>query len=279
MKQSLTSAFSVKFTILLTLFSIGSASATEYLMSASPRETPEQGQTLYAGFAEEIGKVLNAKVTYEHPDSWSAYKKNIQSRKYDIIFDEPHFAAWRLANLEDNPLVKLPGSLSFLLVTDANVSDIKTKDDLILRKICTLPSPSLGTLSAYAMYPSQMRQPIFLPIKGGFKEVMKKFHAGKCEAVILRESFFTKKLDEKTRNGLKVLEKSKALTNQGITVSNRIDSVQQKQLSAFLTSEQGRMAAKLILNRFSKQGVAFVAAEKDDYEGHNMLVDNMIFGW
>lgn len=271
-----------KFRALLTLvllFSIGSASA-EYVLTAPPREDPEQGQALYGKLAEEIGRQLNTKVTYEHPGSWSAYKKKMQSRKYDFVFDGPHFAAWRMENLKVSPLVKLPGSLSFVLVARADNDAINAVRALeVGKKVCVLPSPNLGTLSAYAMFPNQMRQPMFVPTRGGFKSVMKKFNAGKCDAALLREGFFKNKLDEDTRKSLKVLAKSKALTNQGITISDRIEPAKQKQLLAFLTSEAGQQAAQSIFNRFSKKNATFIPANKSDYKDHNMLVDNMVFGW
>ena len=258
--------------------SMSSASA-EYLFTAPPRETPEQGEAVYGPLAAEISRIINAKVTYQHPGNWIAYRKKVQSGQYDFIFDGPHFAAWRLQNLEVEPLVKLPGSLSFVLVSDYKNDTIKSKDDLVSKKICTLPSPNLGTLSAYSMYPNQVRQPKFVMLKGGFKNVAKGFQSGKCDAALLRESFFKHGLDDKSRRSLKVLEASKQLTNQGITISKRINEQKQKEIRDFLTSEKGVQISKPLLKRFSKGDQRFIPAQHNDYQGHNLLVENMIFGW
>lgn len=270
-----------RLAILSTLFFGLSAQAVsaEYLFTAPPRETAAQGEITYGPLVKELSRLMNAPVTYQHPGNWHAYKSKVKSGEYDFIFDGPHFAAWRLQNLEVNPLVKLPGALSFVLVTH-NTNDFITKTaDLITRKICVQPSPNLGTLSAYALYPNQMRQPRFVSSKGGMKGLVANFKAGKCDAAMLRDSYFENKLGQQTRMGLKVIAKSKALTNQGITISKRISKSKQTEIINFLTSNAGSTAASSLLNRFSKSNASFITASKNDYKGQNLLVDNMIFGW
>ncbi len=264
--------------ILIFTLSIGAASA-EYLFTAPPRESAEKGKATYGQLVAELSRIVGTEVKYEHPGNWMAYKKKVKSGEYDFIFDGPHFVAWRLNNLDVNTSVKLPGVLSFVLVTNKTNFNIQKKDDLIARKVCVLPSPHLGTLSAYSMFPNQVRQPRFVTNKGGFKEMMIKFKAGKCEAAILRDTYFKNKVNENTRQGLKVLAKSKAMTNQGITISRRIDANTQQKIISFLTSEKGRVAAKSLFHRFSKKKAYFVETTQGDYKGQNLLVDNMIFGW
>jgi len=258
--------------------SIESVSA-EYLFTAPPRETPVQGKNTYGPLVKELSRLMNAPVTYKHPGNWHAYKSKVKSGKYDFIFDGPHFAAWRLQNLGVNPLVKLPGALSFVLVAKANNDFVNKSDDLITRKICVLPSPHLGTLSIYSLYPNQMRQPRFISSKGGMKENFDKFKAGRCDAVMLRDSYFEKKISHQERKDLKVVAKTKAMTNQGITISKRISRAKQVEINRFLTSPKGTIAASNLLNRFSKANATFITSQKSDYIGQNLLVENMIFGW
>lgn len=267
----------LSYTLFFAVFS--NTATAEYLFTAPPRETAEQGEQLYGQLVKELSRIMQGEVKYVHPKNWRAYKKQVQSGKFDFIFDGPHFAAWRLKNMNVAPLVKLPGTLSFVLVADKDNTMIINKDSLISRKICAIASPHLGTLSTYLMYPNQVRQPRFIASTGGFKNQMNAFKAGKCDAVVLREGFYRNKLDARTRNNLKVIAKSKALTNQGITINNRIDLEKQKEISAFLMSSEGKNAAKKLLNRFSKKRPNFISAKMADFDGHNLLKDNMIFGW
>jgi hypothetical protein len=59
-------------------------------------------------------------VRYEHPGNWLHYQRNLRNDMYDIVFDGPHFASWRMEHLEHDMLVKLPGNLQFYLLTGAD---------------------------------------------------------------------------------------------------------------------------------------------------------------
>jgi len=54
--------------------------------------------------------------------------------KYDIVIDAPHFASWWIANLGHEALVKLPGKLQFLLLTEMSNTVIDNADKLIAKK-------------------------------------------------------------------------------------------------------------------------------------------------
>lgn len=260
-------------------FLYAGTAAAEFIFTAPPRETPEQGQALYGPMAEALSKALGVQVSYEHPGSWHSYQKKLRGDEYDIIFDGPHFAAWRIENLEVTPVVRLPGELSFVLMTRSENKAIAATNDLVSKKVCALPSPNLGTLTAYSMFPNPTQQPEFVNIKGGMKAIHQALVDGKCEGAIVRKGFYAKGLDVASRAGLKVLQESSALTNQGITVSSRIDANAAEKLTVFLTSPRGQAAAAPIFKRFSKGSEKFVPAQHEDYKGHNLLAENMVFGW
>lgn len=65
----------------------------------------------------------------------------MRDNKYDIVFDEPHFISWREENLRHEVLVKLPGKLQFVLVTDKSNKKVGKAKNLIGKNICGI-SPS-----------------------------------------------------------------------------------------------------------------------------------------
>lgn len=264
--------------IISTFIFMPGIAAAEYVFTAPPRETPEAGEKLYGPLAEHLTSLLNEKVTYKHPRSWIKYKKEMQKGSYDIVFDGPHFAAWRHENQNAQPAVKLPGSLSFVLVArkDANIS---SKKDLIGKKVCTLPSPNLGAMTVYSMYPNQMSQPVFTFVKGGFVKVTAKMFAGNCVGAILRKSFFDNKLAADKRANLVVLETSRPYVNQGFTLNARIPVDKRQLIIKSLTSGEGKQAAMPILDRFSGKAKNFVAANEKEYSELNLLKKNNMFGW
>lgn len=264
--------------VLLSVLIINTATA-EYLFTAPPRENAKKGLATYGQLVAELSRIMGSEVKYVHPKNWPTYKKFVKSGKYDFVFDGPHFVAWRFNNIDVNPLVRLPGDIAFVLVAAKDNAMIKVKDDLISRKICVIPSPHLGTLAVYSMFPNQVQQPKFVASKGGFKKVYASYKAGKCDAAVFRESFFKNNMDEKARDSLKVLATSPTMTNQGITISKRISAEKKKRISEFLVSKEGSEAANNLLKRFSKKNRKFIYASKNEYNGQNLLVDNMIFGW
>lgn len=263
--------------VILWLALSGTAGA-QYVMTAPPRETADAGREVYGPVADALSQVLGQAVVYRHPGDWPSYARNMRADQYDIVFDGPHFAAWRLQNLSARPLVKLPGELRFVLIAAAN-DEVNHPEGLLGKRICTLPLPNLATLTAYSLYPNPVQQPEFVQIRGGMREVTDALSAGRCRGAMLRKAFFTNQLSGAEQSAFKVLAESDGLTNQGITVSRRVTEQDRETMLAFLTGSDGPKAAQALLNRFSRKNPSFVSAGTADYEGHNLLRDNMVFGW
>ena len=251
----------------------------DFVLTAPPRETPEAGKAIYAPLAEYLTKFLGEPVIYEHPIDWKHYEKKMKNDEYDFVFDGPHFAAWRIESKLASPLVKLPGSLRFVLVTKKSNNGINEIKHLFGKTVCTLPSPNLGALTLFSMFPQPARQPEYNMVKGGFKNVAAALDRGECDAAILRDSFYFNKTDPAFRQTTKVLQHSKELTNQGITVSQRINIHTRERLKDSLLNGEGKLALKPILNRFYGKANRFMPAQPADYKNLNLLHDNLIFGW
>ncbi len=264
---------------LSTGFLVQNTVSADLILTAPPRESVEDGKKLYEPLAETLSQLTGEKVIYQHPVDWHNYQKRLQNDEFDIVFDGPHFAAWRMSSLKAKPLVRLPGNLRFVLVIRGEDKEITEPKHLVGKTICTLPSPNLGALTLYSMFPNPVLQPEFRQVSGGFKRVTKKLLAGECRGAILRSSFFYKKLPENERDSMLVLKKSDPIINQGITVSTRVGQKSQSKMLKALTTSRGKQAMGAILDRFSGEANAFVPARDEEYVGKNLLYDNTVFGW
>ncbi len=266
---------------LLLLVLVTPIALAELVMTAPPRENPEAGEALYAPLAEHLTKILGEKVTYKHPKNWLQYQRDLRHDVYDIVFDGPHFVSWRVAHLNHDVLVKLPGTLEFVIVVNKDDKEIKAMKDLIGKKICGIPPPNLATLTVIEQFQNPVRQPIIWGVKGGFKSVHDSFTKGECRAAVFRTTFFAKKLSAVDRSNMKVLYKSKALPNQAISVSPRINSKYKKEIIRSLTlDEKGKQAAQGIVKRFGgKKASPFIAAKQDEYRDASTLLEGVVFGW
>jgi len=259
--------------------SFHSTASAELILTAPPRESIEDGSRLYEPLAKALSELLGEPVTYRHPGDWHNYQKQLKDDAYDIVFDGPHFAAWRMDAFGATPLVRLPGSLSFVLVTYAGNKGVSEPKDLLGMRVCTLPSPNLGTLTLFSMFPNPVIQPEFLTVTGGFRQVADKFFAGECHGAIMRSSFYYQKLTDKERDLTKVIQKSQPIINQGITVSRRVDINQQYKMLQALTTSSSAKVMRPLLDRFAANADSFIPARREEYIGQNLLHDNMMFGW
>ena len=272
------------FAVILGLASISvqvSAVAEGLVLTGPPRETPEKGMKMYGPIAEYLTKALGVKVTYEHPGNWLKYQREMRNDKYDIVFDGPHFIAWRIAHLGHKAIVKLPGKLQFMLVNAKDNTEIDDPDKLIGKRICGISPPNLSTLSVLDYYRNPVRQPIIKGIKGGMGKVHKSFLGtkAKCDAAVLRTAFYKKKLKKPQRENLKTLYLSKAMPNQGISVSKRISRKLKDKITKELTLGKGVASTKGILKRFGGKAKSFIPVKGEEYAGYNMLLEGVIFGW
>ena len=255
--------------------------AKDLILSAPPRETAEAGMKMYGPIATHLSKLLGTKVAYKHPGNWFKYQRDMRNDKYDIIFDGPHFISWREQHLGHEALLKLPGKLQFILVTGKD-SALKTANDLIGKNICGIPPPNLSTLSILDNFRNPVRQPTIKGIKGGMGKVFKAFvgNNNKCDAAVLRTAFHRKKLKDKQRAMLKTLYKTKAMPNQGISVSRRVSPEFKQRIKKSLTTEQsGITSTQAVIKRFGGKAMSFVSSDGKEYSGYNNLLEGVIFGW
>jgi ABC-type phosphate/phosphonate transport system substrate-binding protein len=258
----------------------GFAHAADLILTAPPRESAEQGQKDYGPLADYLTQMLGTKVTYQHPGNWLEYQRSMRNDTYDIVFDGPHFVSWRMENIGHEVLVKLPGTLEFFIVARADDNEVQKLDDLVGQRICGIPPPNLATMTVISQYPNPVQQPVIKGVPGGMGGVWKAFKAGECKGAVLRTTFFNKKLKDEDRALTKILVKSAPLPNPAISVSKRLPVDVRNNIIHALTKGDGMQAAQPIVSRFGgKKAKSFIAAKRPEYEGHNYLLEGVIFGW
>ena len=268
----------VVFLLLVFVPSAGLADAL--LLTAPPRESPQAGEQLYGPLARHLSELTGKAIVYQHPRNWLHYQRDIRYNRFDIVFDGPHFASWRIKHLAHTPVAKLPGILKFYLVARTESDDINKPKDLAARKVCVIPPPNLSSLVLLARTDGPAREPILEGVKGGMKSVLKELFDRQCEAAMLRSSFFDKKLNDQQRAKLKVIYSSQDMPNQVITVSDKFNAEQQALIATSLTTGDGIVASQNVVKRFAgKQTQSFIGVENGEYDGYNELLEGVILGW
>ncbi len=254
------------------------AAYADLVLSAPPRESAEQGKLMYEPLATYFADLLGEPVTYSQPRDWLQYSTEMRSGKYDIVFDGPHFAAWRIKHLNHVPLVKLPGTLDFIVIARWDDKRINKLRDLVALPVCGLPSPNLGTTTVMAQFANPVTQPDIIEAKGSFDDVVTTFAAGKCRAAIVRDTVF-KKLADTDKRQFKVVFKSPSFPNQTFTVSDRIRPKMREKLITAMTVKKGFAPAETLFGELSKNAKYFVPAQATEYPGLENLLEGVVWGW
>ncbi len=254
--------------------------SAELILTAPPRESVQAGKKIYQPVAKYLSQLLNRKVSYKHPGNWFNYQNKMRKDKYDIIFDGPHFASWRIAHLKHEALIKLPGELQFIVVANADNTELHSGKDMIGKRFCGISPPNLSSLSFLATFTNPMTQPKIKGIKGGMAQVFKAFEEKKCIAAVLRKEFYEKKLTHARRDKLKIIFKSSKMTNQVISVSSRLSQKEKNKIANALLKGDGAKSLNGIVKRFSgKAKKTFIRTNNAEYRGYNKHLEGVIFGW
>ena len=244
--------------------------------SSPPRESKAAGNKFYQPLAKYLTMVLGEEVSYTYPSNWLYYQRSIKRNEYDIVFDGPHLASWRMKYYDHKPVMMLPGTLGFYFIAKSDDNYVNNTKDLAAKKVCVLPPPNLNALVLLEVLDGPAREPIIKGVKGGLKAVVNSLVAEKCVGAVVPAGFYNKKLSEKQRSQLKIIYKTVPLPNQVITVSNRLSSSQVQQVINALSTEEGLK----IINAFgSRFGSAFIPAVAEKYIGASRLLEGSILGW
>ncbi len=262
--------------LLLFVWSMQTANA-DYIFAAPPREEEMRGIKLYGPLVQKLAEVLGENVIYEQPNNWLEYAQKMRNDEYDIVFDGPHFNAWRIKHLDHTPIASLPGVLQFYLVAYKKHTYIQTLNDLVGRKICGMPSPHLATGMILDLFQNPAIQPEIYEVPGGIREMYEAFKEGDCVATIFRVELFDK-LPKHDKEQLKIIAKTRAVPNQTVSVGKRLQKNATK-LSEFFVSDDGVAAAGKLLARYSKDARYFQRPDKTQYRGAEDLLEGVVFGW
>jgi hypothetical protein len=229
--------------------------------------------------AEHLSKLLGEKVIYQYPNNWLQYQRDLRKGLYDIVFDGPHFVSWRMAHLDHEVLVKLPGELEFVVVVKKDDVTINKVNDLIGKRICAIPPPNLATLTVIDLFHNPVRQPVIWGVGGGYKKVYNSFKKGTCVAAVFRSTFYKNKLTKEQRSITRILHKSRGLPNQAITVGKKVGLKDKQKIIRSLTLGSGKRASQSIAKRFGGAKSAFITASQKEYKKHTELLEGVVFGW
>jgi ABC-type phosphate/phosphonate transport system substrate-binding protein len=154
------------FVVALTMLAgpaAGEDSALVLLVQPLPRE--EMPAETLQPLADYIAALSGRSCRIDRPPNFPAYWEAVRRRHYDLAFDAPYFADYRVQKFGFDVLVKTPETASYSLIVRA---DARTRDpaSLVGKRVATLGLISIGTLRLNALFPNPIRQPVLVDVAG-----------------------------------------------------------------------------------------------------------------
>jgi ABC-type phosphate/phosphonate transport system substrate-binding protein len=253
------------------------AAYADLIMTAPPRESAEFAEQLYGPLARLLTNELGVRVVYEHSTDWLEYSTKMRKDKFDIIFDGPHFAAWRMKHLNHTPVAKVPGALSFVVVGREEDDTVNGLRDVVIGRLCGMASPNLGTLAVLSQFQNPIVQPDMYEVQD-VSDVYANLQSGKCATAVFQDKFLGK-LPFDERKKLKIIFATNQYPDQTITVSKRVTGRQRAVLGELLTRPGGLEATHGLLKRYAREATSFVSPRLQDYAGLETLLEGVVWGW
>lgn len=139
------------------------AQAADYKLSIQPILPADELIKYYQPLADYLSAATGHNISIAPNKSFIYYWHKMRKRKkgFDLVLDAAHFTGYRTKNMGYTVLAKLPDTVSFALVTkDDNF--IFEAEELINKKVATMPSPSLGSVRLEELFPNPMRIPKYV---------------------------------------------------------------------------------------------------------------------
>ena len=247
------------------------AAGQAWIFSAPPRGSKKAETARYAPIAHFLQTVSHHRVIYQYPGTWLNYSRKMVDGRFDLIFDGPHFTGWRDRHLGYTPLVRLPHSITFVVVERANERFRRIRQ-LAGRPICANSPPYLGTLMVLNHFPNPDVQPYIVVIHGWLVAYRDLMH-NECAATVLPLANLRKL--EHGGHLVRVLYKSPPYPNQAISASPRIPPAIQRRLRAALLSPAGRIVTRPLRRLYVAK--PFIRASAKDYVGLGRFLKNTLY--
>ncbi|MCK4707185.1 MAG: PhnD/SsuA/transferrin family substrate-binding protein [Gammaproteobacteria bacterium] len=232
----------------------------------APTHSKQKTTEIYTPITEYLTKKTGKEVKLILPINFLDYINKMRKGVYDITFDGPHFASWRIKNLGDTPIVRLPGKIKIAVVSKSEYKIFDKLDDLIGQRVCAFASPNLLTMAYLDHYTNPIQTPIPVPAKG-FKGLVKCLNEDKGKAVVLRDKMWNK-MD---KTGLKLIDVPEhSYPDRTFTISSRIDSETQRIIHQALISPEAKAPLSKLLKTFKKPEL--ITASKKEYDGTEQLL-------
>lgn len=253
-------------TLFLTILAPATQAADPLVLVVQPINSQETTQAKYGPLVEYLSKRTGRPVVLKPVSNYmSFWGMTRRTDQFDLALDAAHMTSYRIAAHHDRVIAKVQSQVSYSVVTrdDSMILDM---DELMGKRVATLPSPGLGAIRLLNMYPNAARQPV-LVIAWNSEDAISKLRSGQVSAAIIPSPLVA------TFEGLSVVEITEQVPAPAFSVSDKVSAQTANALRTVLLNMTQDERGQAILKAARISG--FEAASDQDYADYHHLLDGV----
>lgn len=163
----------------------GGIPAQTMTLSVEPSYPQEMATEVYRPLLDylraETGIEFRLKAARDYLIYWRELRNN---DPVDFVFEDAHFTDYRSRRFGFVPLVKTGEPMRFVLMVPREEEGI-SRDDLVGRRVATLPAPSLGFLVLRDMFPDPIARPQIVASLSSWQDGPSLIFSGEAAATLV----------------------------------------------------------------------------------------------
>ena len=244
--------------------------AQQYVIGASPSLSKQTGDQIFPRLAQLFTDATGEEFVYRYTGNWPSYIKHMRESNFHLAFDEPHLVGWRVENLQHVPLVKLDGSLDFVIITRNADDTIIQLSDLAGRTVCADAPPAMDGLILFAQFENPSRQPVLRRVRDPLSAYTRLLKNG-CRGAVLPARLYERL--SRGGNQTRILFLSEPFPNWALSAHPELPpAVRDRVRRLLLDPENSALTRGLTEVWEGDRGLR--PADETEYRGHTHLLQN-----
>ncbi len=165
------------------LLTPAAAAASGMVLAIQPIMPESQTRKAYQPLADYLHQITGEQVRLVTSPNFLVYWELMKRNKWDMVLDAAHFTDYRNDKTGYTVLAKIPDTVSYTLAANPDLMILEV-EELIGKRIATLPSPGLGAVRLQEIFPNPMRQPLLIQAEDA-DDAAQKVLSGKAAAAMI----------------------------------------------------------------------------------------------
>ncbi len=227
----------------------------------------QQAEFVYQPLADWLAEKTGYDVEVKSADNYYFYWRDAKTENPDFTLDAPHVAAYRMAEKNYEPILRVAADQKYYLVTNQNID--LSKDigkQLVGQRVITFPSPNIGSLLYDQWFTDLFLQPQKVVTALSWKDVINQVFSGEAEAAIIPQYLY------QLYPNLLVLKESKPFPGQVFLASPTVSpGIKSAVINALNEINDSDKAYQILTELNAEQ---LIQVDVNDYQGLEKLLEN-----